>query len=141
VVGERRDLLVRPARADGRHDAVRAGATVAYEGLDRLLTRQCRRSGDLRPDASLPREAVALRADALPRLLPELARSGGHLVLSLLLPGGEGVPRHDLDRSEHLRVLEAAELRALTRVGAGPVCFEPGLVDPSRDRVDLPAER
>ena len=98
-------------------------------------------AGDARADAALAVRAVALRADAFPLFLAELARPRLLLGAPLLEPRVELVARHDLDRREHLGVLETAELGALAGVGPLVLRLEPCLVGDARDRVDLAAER
>ena len=102
---------------------------------------QRRRASDPWADAALAVHPVALGADARPLLLAQLARARVLLGPALLEPRVERGWRHDLDRGEHLRVLEPAELGALARVRPLVVGLEPRVVRPTGDRVDLPAER
>src|SRR6476646_6961685 len=67
VVGERRDLLARPARPDRGHRA----AAVADEALERRGIGQRRGRRDVRAEPALAGEPVALGARALPGLLAE----------------------------------------------------------------------
>ena len=100
-----------------------------------------RRARDARAVATLAVEAVALRARPVPELLAERRGAGRLLLPPLREPGVELGRRHHLDGGEHLGVVEAAELGALALEDAGALRLEPGLVDPARDCVDLPAER
>ena len=65
--------------------------------------------------------AVALRTDALPLLLPELAGARILLGAPRVEPCVELVGGQHLDRRQHLRVLETAQLRALP-------CVDPSLL-------------
>src|SRR5262245_3943200 len=62
-------------------------------------------------------------------------------LLRLLDPGRVVFLAHYPYHYWHEGVILAAELGALSVIDAFPLRFEPGLVDPARDRVDLDAER
>src|SRR5438067_1616503 len=135
VGDERGDLGVRPALADGRHRALRAGEAVLEDSLQSALLREEGVVGDRGPVAALAEVAVAGRADAAPLLLPERLPSGrGDVVLVRLLRLGH-------DRREHRRVIDAAELRALALVAAGLIRLEPEVVRVAWDGLNLAAER
>src|ERR1700676_3366519 len=62
-------------------------------------------------------------------------------LLGLFKPGIELVFAHDPDRDRHERVVLAAKFRTLPVIDPFPRGLEPGLVQPSRNGVDLDAER
>src|SRR5712691_74889 len=74
VVEERAELRVRPALADGGHEA----AAVADDRLEPGRVREQRVAAEVRADESraLRGDHVALRADAGPLLRPEVGRAG-----------------------------------------------------------------
>ena len=96
------------------------------------------RASDPRPDPPSPIKPWHLAQT--PRSLAELPRAGALCCAPLREPGGELGFGHDLDRGEHLRVLEPAQLGALARE---PPVSRPGTRSRSRsgNRVDLAPER
>src|SRR5579859_3052612 len=135
VADDPRDLRLVPVAADGRQRAERGGTALAQERRDvRGFEGAVLQGRSVGARAVHP---VALGADARERLLgdrlaPRRVRGEERVVL---------LPRHDVDRAAHLRVEDPAELAAATGVVADGVRFEPGVVDPARDRVELRAQR
>src|SRR3954447_25490421 len=130
ILQERRHLRLRPAVADGRHVA----AAVSHDRFEPRRLRQQLVLRQVGAVAALALHAVTRRADALELRAPELARRGRARERAVVAVGGREHAR------VHRLVIQAAELRALPVVRAGTVGFEPDVVRPARNRLDLPAE-
>src|SRR5262245_25721957 len=133
VRDRRRQLLVGPVVADGRH-LPRTLANHPREG-PRVLQQRARR--DVRPDVALACEAVAFRAHALERLLAERRAVAG----ACLHPRVVGAGREHLDVRHHRRVLEPAELGALAAEDAELRRLEGQVIRLPGDCVELATER
>src|SRR5919202_1527697 len=124
-VGEERvELLLRPALADGRHDArdARLVAAVPDDRLELLTVGEDRARRDRRAVVALTLQAVALGAHADPLGTTELwlrLRRDPALVVGLRL---------DDDARLHRRMEDPAELAALAAVGAEPLRAKPRVV-------------
>src|SRR3989304_4894772 len=143
VLDQRLELTAGPAGRDGRHEPgdLRVVPSLGEERRQALRVDEGRVPGDRGPDVALAGQAVALRTDALPGLLPEIGgpgRPGGALGPEPLVELGSG---HDLDLGPHDGVLDAAELGALAPEGAGLRGGEGQLVRATGNRVALAGER
>src|SRR5262249_25734615 len=114
---------------------------VADDRLEAVLVLDDRAVGDVRADPARAGQAVALGADALELLLAEVGRSVGLRTCLSGEPAVELICRDGLHRGSHRRVLDPAELCALSRERPRLVHLEPGVVRMAGDGVDLAAER
>src|SRR5438552_9557730 len=130
-------LLVAPATPHGGHLV----AAVQEQRLDRGRLLEDRVAAQVRPERSLCMEPVAGRAGAVERHLPEV-RGAVRLRAGLVaVPGLEVAVRDRLYGGDHVRVLVAAELTALSLERPRAVGAEPEVVRLAGDRVQLALER
>ena len=128
--------VVVPVAPDRRHLA----PALPQELLDGLGVVEQVTARDPRPVAAVALDAVALRTAGLPRLLAERGRPRSLLLGPIGEPGVELGRGHHLDRREHLRVVDPAELRALAEEDPRLLRLEPRPVHGSGNGVELSAE-